>query len=170
MHDPFQNYQLLGAYSGGATPFGIPYAGVQNPTFHPGALTGHPLAAHLLAQGPFQNPLLQSQLLQNPLLQNPLLQNPLQQNPLLSALQNPLIGAGLQNPYQTIPQQAFGYPLAPQTMIGAGSPYGGGQQLAGQPYGGGQVGFGQPQIHPLIAQQIALRSLATSGISPWACY
>jgi hypothetical protein len=162
MHDPFQNYQLLGAYSGGATPFGIPYAGVQNPALHPGAFTGHPLAAHLLAQGPFQNPLLQ---LQNPLLQNPLLQNPLQ-----SALQNPLIGAGLQNPYQTIPQQAFGYPLAPQTMIGAGNPYGGGQQFAGQPYGGGQVGFGQPQIHPLIAQQIALRSLATAGISPWACY
>jgi hypothetical protein len=149
MHDPFQNYQLLGAYFGGATPFGLPYAGVQNPAFHPGAFTGHPLAAHPLAQGPFQNPLLQ----------NPLLQNPLLQNPLLSAWQNPLIGGGLQNPYQTIPQAAFGgYPLAPQTMIGAGNPY-----------GGGQVGFGQ-QIHPLVAQQIALRSLATAGISPWACY
>jgi hypothetical protein len=151
MHDPFQNYQLSGAYSGGVTPFGSPYAGLQNPAFQ---------GFHPQAQGWGQIPL-------QGLLQNPLLQNPLLQNPLLAAYQHPLLTAGVQNPYQTVPQQQIGfYPLAPQTMIGAGNPYGG-----GQPYGQ-QFGTGQPlgQIHPLIAQQIALRSLVTAGISPWACY
>jgi hypothetical protein len=149
MQDPFQNYQLLGATSAGASPFGLPH------TVHP------------LAQGLLQNPWLQSQLIQSQLIQNPLLaalHSPLLQNPVL---QNPLLTAGLQNPYQTIPQQPFGYPLAPQTLIGASNPYGIGQPFTGQPFAGSQT-FGQ--IHPLVAQQIALRSLATAGMSPWGCY
>jgi hypothetical protein len=183
MHDPFQSYQTLGAYSGGVSPFGLPYAATQIPGFYQGIpqIPGlNPFAAGL------QNPLLQNPMLQNPMFQNPLLQNPLLQNPLLqqhpqaqTQWQNPLLTAGLQNPlYHGLPQQQFGlpqqqfgypqqqfgypqqqsgYPLAPQTQIGAGQ------------FGGGQFGIGQgvPQINPL-ALQLAVRSLIASGISPWA--
>jgi hypothetical protein len=109
-----------------------------------------------LTQG-WQNPMLQG--LQNPFsqgLQHPLLhalQNPFQQgqyNPL--QFQNPMIG------YQPWTQQ-FGYPLAPQSLIGGGQGF-------GQGYGQG-IGQGFGQIHPLAAQ-LALRS-AGAGISPWGC-
>jgi len=165
MHDPFQSYQTLGAYSGGVSPFGSPYGASQIPSFY-----------HGIPQIPGLNPFAAG--LQNPLLQNPMLQNPLLLHQLMQTQwQNPLLGAGSQNPYQAQPQQQFGYPpqqqvgypqqqqfgypLAPQTLIGAGAQYGAGGQ-----YGAGQ---GIPQIHP-IALQLALRSLATSGISPWGGY
>ena len=82
--------------------------------------------------------------LQNPLLQHPLAQGPWQ-NPLLAAtlqnqLLNPMIGC------HTWPQQQqqFTYPLAPQSLIGAGGP--------GLPFG---------QIHPLA--HAALRQAAGYG-------
>jgi hypothetical protein len=105
--------------------------------------TLNPMAAGL------QNPLLQNPLLQNPLLQNPLLQHPLAQGP----WQNPLLAATLQNQllnpmigYHTWPQQQqqFTYPLAPQSLIGAGG--------LGLPFG---------QIHPLA--HAALRQAAGYG-------
>jgi hypothetical protein len=118
-----------------------------------GAGIGGP-QGHLQQLLALQNPLLQNPLLQNPLLQNPLLQNPLIQNSLLqqqlsqSPWQNPLLTASLQqnpllNPamaYHGWPQQQsqLGYPLAPQSFIGAG----------------GGIG----QIHPLA--QAALRQAA----------
>ena len=173
MHDPFQSYQAMGAGPIGASPYGSPYA-TQTPGFHPGIpqIPGlNPYAAGL--QNPFlQNPLLQNPMLQNPLLQQALIQNPLlqqaliQQNPLLQQAltqQNPLTQTGWQNPmlHAYPQQQQFGYPLAPQTFIGAGQ-FGGGQGVP--QYGGAQYG----QIHPLALQQLVLRSLATSGINPWA--
>ena len=38
-HDPFQAYQTLGAFGGGVTPYGLPYAGI-----HPSAFAMQPLA------------------------------------------------------------------------------------------------------------------------------
>ncbi|SPE41466.1 hypothetical protein SBA3_430051 [Candidatus Sulfopaludibacter sp. SbA3] len=143
-HDPFQMYQNPGAYSTGVTPFGLPYTAVQpfvNPAIggygiHPQHLHGLGFAG--LGQA-WQNPLLQQQLLQQQLLQQ------LQQQQLQQPLLNPM--AALQGWPQT--QSPFGYPLAPQSLIGA-------------------TGIGQPtgQIHPLA--QLALRQAAGYGISPLA--
>jgi hypothetical protein len=173
-HDPFQNYQAFGAYPG------LPYTAFQ-PFVNPAAYAGQPLSnpgiggygsypqpvgqqafgqplqtLNPLAAG-LQNPLLQNPLLQNPLLQNPLLQHQLAQGP----WQNPLLAANLQNqqlnpmiPYHTWPQQQqqFTYPLAPQSLIGAG---------------GNSLSFGQiqPQIHPQIHAMIhaALRQATGFG-------
>jgi hypothetical protein len=163
--DPFQSYQTLGAFSGGASPYGLPFQTAQTPGFSPGIpqIPGlNPYSTGM--QNPIlQNPLLQNALLQHALLQNQLLQNPLLQHPMAQGQwQNPLLAAGLQNPqFHGIPQQQgypqqqlgypqqqLGYPLAPQTLIG---------------------GQGFPQIHPL-ALQLALRALPGGGISPWTGY
>jgi hypothetical protein len=164
-----QQFQGAGIYGQqGQSPFtaGLnPLAtGLQHPLLH------H-LLQHHLAQAALQNPLLGAiggyginpQQLQGagmfgqPFgggLANPLLQHPLAQ----LALQNPLLAAGVQNPMlnpmlaqQGWPQQQIGYPLAPQSLIGQGGQYGGGQA------------FGQ--IHPLA--QLALRSLGAPSPSPW---
>jgi len=170
-YDPFQNYQTPGAYSGGVTPFGLPYQAFQSPIggygIYPQHLQGGGIPGQqqspwqqLLALNPLaglQNPLLQNPLLQNPLQQNPLLQNPFAQNPysqyqqMQSPWQNPLLALGQFNPtlaYHGWPQQQqqIGYPLAPQSPIGGGM---------GQPFG---------QIHPLA--HLALRQ-AGYGISPF---
>jgi hypothetical protein len=165
-HDPFQNYQTLGAYPGAASPFGLPYTAFQSP-FNPVSFTGQPLhnpvpggygfypqqthgagltgqpgiPQQLLALNPFAG-------LQNPYVQQHMAQNPWQQQALLaSGVQSPLQNPALAyNPWQQ-QQQPFPYPLAPQSMIGAG-------------------GIGQtplPQINPLA--QLALRQ-AGYGINP----
>jgi hypothetical protein len=115
---------------------------------------GIPYATNPYAAG-LHNPLLQNPILQNPVLQNPLLQYALWQQSL--SQQNPFIQ---QNPMlHALQQQPFGHQgLAPQSFLGAG--LGAGQF--------GTPGIGQQQIHPLILQQLALRSLATPGITPWA--
>jgi hypothetical protein len=202
-HDPFQTYQTLGVYSGGGTPYGLPYNAIQhlfNPIQHPfhlAALAGQQFQQPALGgygnypqtlqgagqQSPWQqqfqpvNPLavgLQNQLLHQQLAQ--LAQAQLAQAQLAQAQlaqgqlgQNPGLGANLQNPqlnpmlaYQGWPQQQtqFTYPLAPQSLIGAG---------IGQPFGQiGVGGIGQPfgQINPL--QQLALRSAMGYGVSPLA--
>ena len=134
------------------------------------------LAQALLAQT--LNPQLQGQSpanWQNPqqgIQHNPLLQNPVLQNPYVAAavMQNPLVQAVLQNPQlaqhlalQQIQSQfaqtgspygQIGGGLAPQSWVGQGASYAG-----GQPFG---------QVHPLIAQQLAARALHATGISPWA--
>jgi len=190
-HDPFQNYQTLGAYSAGATPFGLPYAAFQQ-GLNPGIGGYSPLHAQLgllqqlTAINPLtatlQNPLLHNPLLQNPLLQSPLLQNPLLQHALAQAQwQNPQINPqfapqqfGAQpfgqqqlgpqfnpqfNPmlaYQAWPQQGLSnYPLAPQSLIGAGA--------IGQPYG--QISYGQ--INPLA--QFGIRPTHGYGFAPMGC-
>ncbi len=128
---------------------------------YPNKLQGMGIAGQL---GP-----LQQLLTQNPLaagLQNPFLQHALAQG----SLQNPQLGyhgwPQLQQPQYGYPQapqqnltgpvgtgqpfgQQFGYPLAPQSLIGTGG--------IGQPFG---------QVHPLA--QLALRQAAGYGISPWA--
>jgi hypothetical protein len=170
----YQNYQTPGAYAGGVTQFGLPVTAFQ-PFFNPMAVAGQPLANPGVGgngifpqpfqgvvgiagqQGPFQQGPLQHLAL-NPLaaaaLQNPWLQHPLAQGP----WQNPMLAASLQNPllnpmlaYYGWPQQQpqFNYPLAPQSLIGAGG--------IGQPFG---------QIHPLA--QAALRPATGYGISPFA--
>ena len=139
MHDPFQTYQQSGSPLG-TSPYGIPYA-------------TNPYAAGL------QNPLLQYALWQQALIQ----QNPLlAQNPFIA--QNPLLhGIGQQ---QQHPQ--FGFTPAPQSLIGAGQ-FGQGQFGQGLPGANpfAMQGYGQ-QIHPLLLQQLALRSLTTPGITPWS--
>jgi hypothetical protein len=197
-HDPFQNYQTQGAYSGGATPFGLPYTAFQ-PSFNPAAMAGQPqtnpgMGGYGAIPHPLQGVgiagqlgLLQQILALNPLaaagLQNPLLaaglQHPLTQgqwqNPLLAyqgwpqqqsgyqqqqpqfqtwPQQQPQSGYQQQQPqfqgWPQQPQQQFGYPLAPQSLIGAG-------------------GIGQ--IHPLLAQALAqagLRPATGYGMSPLA--
>jgi hypothetical protein len=111
-----------------------------------------------------QNPLLQNPLALNPLLQYALWQQALiQQNPLIA--QNPLLhGIGQQQ--QQHPQ--FGFTPAPQSLIGAGQ-FGQGQYGQGLPGASpfAMQGYGQ-QIHPLLLQQLALRSLTTPGITPWS--
>ncbi len=182
-HDPFQNYQTQGAYSGGATPFGLPYTAFQ-PPFNP-AITGQPQAnpgfgGYGIYPHPYQGVgiagqlgLLQQLLALNPLaatgLQNPALapnlQHPLAQvpwqNPMLAyqgwPQQQPQAGYQQQQPqFQGWPQQQpqFGYPLAPQSLIGAGG--------IGQTFG---------QIHPQVAQllaQVGLRPATSYGMSPLA--
>jgi hypothetical protein len=168
-HDPFQSYQTTGAYSGGVTPYGLPFTALQ-PFLNPAAFAGYGVNQQHL-QGGFgggQNPILQNPILQNPALQNPALQNPLLQQAILQnqlqqlAWQQQLLGQGLGNqgwPQQQ--QQYTGYPLAPQGLIGGG---------IGQQGGFGQAGaYGQPgvygQIHPLA--QMALRQASGYGISPF---
>jgi hypothetical protein len=174
-HDPFQNYQTLGQYAGAATPYGLPYTALQ-PTFNPMGMAGQPQIPGIGGYGIYPNPLqglsqiapLQQLLALNSLvasLHNPLLH---QQSP----WHNHLLAAGLQNPqtgYPGWPQQPqSNYPLAPQTLLGAGG--------IGQPYAQ-QFGFPQvPQgllgggigqnIHPLA--QLALRQATGYGISPLA--
>jgi hypothetical protein len=155
-HDPFQNYQAFGAYPG------LPYTAFQ-PFFNPSASAGQPLSnPGIGGYGIYPQPAGQQAFgqqlqalnplaagLQNPLLQNPLLQHSLAQGP----WQNPLLAATLQNQllnpmigYHTWPQQQqqFTYPLAPQSLIGAGG--------LGLPFG---------QIHPLA--HAALRQAAGYG-------
>lgn len=187
--DPFQSYQTPGAFSTGGVPYGLPYTASQSP-FHPMAFAGHPLSNP--AMGGYgihpqqlqsgiggQQGLLPQQLLAlNPLaagLQNPFLQQVVAQN----LWQNPLLAAGLQNPllhpmlaYQGWQQQQpqFNYPLAPQTMIGAGGigqAFAPGNPLASQNIPGGGLGQHQfSQIHPLA--QLAMRQATGYGMSPLA--
>src|SRR4029077_18227954 len=145
------------AFSGGASPYGLPFQTAQTPGFSPGIpqIPGlNPYSTGM--QNPIlQNPLLQNALLQHALLQNQLLQNPLLQHPMAQGQwQNPLLAAGLQNPQpQRIPQQQVGYPPQqgyPQVQ-GYAQQQGYPQQqqfsypLAPQTLIGGQ---GFPQIHP----------------------
>jgi hypothetical protein len=106
--------------------------------------------------------------LQHPLLQHPLLQHVLAQ----SSWQNQQPG-NYGWPQQ--PQQQYGYPQAAQQSlpgpVGIGQPFGFGQQL-GYPLapqtliGAGGIGQAFGQVHPLA--QLALRQAAGYGNSPWA--
>jgi hypothetical protein len=179
MHDPFQSYQTLGAYSG-VSPFSQPY-GLQPPFAGQGigAYGIHPQQLHQLQQQLHQQlqQLQHLQLLQamqgqgqipgptfpgaNPLssgFQQPVFQNPLAGlqnqwiNPQQYPQQNPIL-AHQGWPQQGWPQQQqFGYPLAPQSLLGGG------------------MGYGTPGIGAInpLATQFALRALATGG-SPFAC-
>lgn len=181
-HDPFQAYQTLGAF-GGASPYGLPYAGIHplalamQPLTNPGIggfgypqqgqgyaqqsypqqgypQQGYPqqLQGGGVQQGPWQqlqgfNPLAAG--LQNPIQHHQLGHQGLQ-NPMLTGLQNPLINALLTQQAWQQQQTPFGYPLAPQSLIGGPG--------IGQPYG---------QINPLA--QLALRQTGL-GLSPFAGY
>jgi hypothetical protein len=194
-HDPFQAYQTLAAFAGGATPYGSPYQAI-----HPSAYAMQPFAnPGITGFGPYAQQLqgfpqqgqgypqpvqafaqqlgYPQQQLQGGIGQpspwqqlqgwNPLaagLQNPIQHHQLgHQPLQNPLLAASLQNPFQNPminpmlayqawqqQQTPFGYPLAPQTLIGGAG--------IGQPYG---------QFNPLA--QLALRQSGL-GLSPFAGY
>jgi hypothetical protein len=171
-HDPYQNYTNWGAYSTGATPFGLPYSPYagQNPgaalspgTGIPGYGGIHPQQLHaaqiLAAQAAIQQQIQQLQQLQQlQQSQNPLLAA-VQQNPMLSAaLQNPFAAGVMQNPLLNpilaqagVPglQTHLPYPQIgqfagqqPQTWVGQGG-LGVGQPFANPQFGG---------IHPLFAQ------------------
>jgi hypothetical protein len=175
MHDPFQTYATLGQQYGGQH-FGIPtQIGLQ----YPQQLQANPLAALQLAQAAGipqqlgqqvfgQNPL---QTLMNPQQQQLQLAALVASNPVLAAslLNNPLVAAslhsqafgnqlGFQQQYPQIGQQLgspfgqIGYPLAPQSWIGQGVPFG-----AAQAFG---------QINP-FQQQVGQRPFQGQGISPW---
>lgn len=191
-HDPFQNYQTQGAYSGGATPFGLPSTAFQ-PSFNP-AVAGQPqmnpgIGGFGIYPHPFQGVGIAGQL--------GLLQQLLALNPLAAAgLQNPALAAGLQHPpaqvpwqnpllaYQGWPQQQaqFGYPQQqPQSGYPQQQPQFQGwpqqQPQTGYPLAPqsliGAGGMGQPfgQIHPQVAQllaQVGLRPATSYGMSPLA--
>jgi len=199
-HDPFQAYQTLAAFGGGATPYGLPYAAIHPLAFGMQPLTnpgigglgpyaqqgfgypqqglgypqqglGYPqqgLGYPQQTQGYPQQGFAQQGYPQQPQAIGGQ-QAPWQQlqgwNPLAAGLQNPIqqhhqLGHfGLQNQqlnpilaYQLWQQQQtpFGYPLAPQSLIGGPG--------IGQPYG---------QINPLA--QLALRQSGL-GVSPFAGY
>ena len=114
-HDPFQNFQTLGAYSGGAPQFGLPITAFQppiQPSFNPAGFWGQPQtvpsnAGYLTFPQPGIQQALQAAGI-------PTQQGPLQQilalNPLANILQNPLLAQQLahhqlaQNP---LTQQQF---------------------------------------------------------------
>ena len=172
-HDPFQNYQSLGAYAGAATPFGLPFNAYQtpfNPTGIAAPLQSHPgIGGYGISPNPFQGVApLQQLLALNALIngmQNPILQHLQTQTP----WQNPLLAAGLQNPQAAYhnwaqQQQQPNYPLAPQTLLGAG---GIGQPFAQQFGYPGQIPGQIPGlIHPRA--QLALRQAYGYGGSPIA--
>jgi hypothetical protein len=151
---------VIPQWQGGFGPQPTPF---QNPAIFYSLLQGHnPYIAALQ-----QNPLLAAGI-QNPSfaasMQNPLIagQYPLLQHHLTQAhLQNPILAAGLQNPLQNPminplqsffaaqQQPQFGYPLAPQSLLGAAG--------IGQSFG---------QFHPLA--QGAFRPGVGFGASPFA--
>jgi len=142
-----------------------PFTQLQNPLLQAALQTPGVIGSVLqnpLLQAALQTPGVIGSVLQNPLLMATL-QNPVLQNPVLQAtLQNPLLQhTGLHNPIHALTGQVgspFGQigQLAPQTWVGQPG-------LLGQ-------GLGQTigQIHPLIAQQLAVRAaLQASGVTPW---
>jgi hypothetical protein len=163
-HDPFQTHQ---------TPFGLPIQALQ-PSFNPMALAGqqfpntgfggyginpqqlqalalNPLLAATLHNPYLTNPMINPQLAYQSLLQqgqqqqwNPQQQLYPQQQQFYPQQQGYLQQQGWPQHQQ---QQQFGYPLAPQSLIGGG---------LGQPEG---------QIPPLA--QLALRQASGYGISPF---
>jgi hypothetical protein len=164
MHDPFQTYSAFGAYPGVISPFQSPYTALQNPAVNP--MVGlNPMAAFNPIAGIHPQQLQQVQLAQILAQRAALAQllgaSPFQtgpQNP-LAGLQNPLAGAGFENPLlnplsqfnpvlgQTpFPQQIYGLiphttPFGPQ--VGQpGVPYG----QPGVPYGQPGVPYGQPGV------------------------
>lgn len=186
MHDPFQTYATLGAYSGIGNPFQTPFTSMQGSAFNPTAawnpLTGY---QQQLGYGGSQfNP--HTAYLQNPLLLAGLQHN-IGYNPILQQL------AAQHLAQQIIAQQVAAQQLAAQQLasqhgglfpqvgqIGFGgqgqgmSPYGQfgspfgqiGTQLAPQSWVGqaGQLGVGQ--TNPVLLAQLTARALQAQGITP----
>jgi hypothetical protein len=168
MHDPFQNYATLGAYSGipsplggGISPFGQPqglqgigYGGVNPHQLQLAALLaaqqGTPQSGGLNAG--WQNPLA-SIGLQNPVvmqaLQNPLVLQALQNPFVLQALQNPLVHQGLQNPLLNPIVAQYYQSQYPQMGTGGQQPFG----QSGSPFGQTGSPFGQLAPQSWIGQQ-----------------
>jgi len=193
MHDPFQTYAATLGQPFGGQHYGTPQIGLptQIGLQYPQQLQVNPLAALQLAQAAG----IPQQLGQSVFGQNPQqgLVNPQQlqlaalvaSNPALAAalLTNPLVAAtlqaqaygnqyGVQQQYPQIGQQVgspfgqIGYPMAPQSWIGQGGQFGGGQ-------GFGQVNPFQQQGNPFqqqgnpFQQQVGQRPFQGQGISPW---
>jgi hypothetical protein len=136
------------------------------------------LGQSVFGQNPLQS--LVNQGLVNPQQQQLQLAALVANNPVLAAslLSNPLVAASLHaqtygnqfGAQQQYPQQIgqqigspfgqIGYPLAPQSWIGQGVPFG----VAAQ--GFGQVNPFQQQINP-FQQQVGQRPFQGQGISPW---
>lgn len=146
LQNPYINAGVIPFLNGGQqNPF---YGGQQNP--YQSGIFGNPLLGIGIAGNPFFAGL------QNPTL-NPLYTG---QNPFQSGLfghpqhgQMGQIGSqvGQFGQLGQYPYAQAGYPLAPQSWVGQGGPYGGGQ------YG---------QIHPLL-QQIGMRTLQNPGAGSW---
>lgn len=196
-HDPFQSYQTLGAFGGGATPYGLPYPGINPLAFgmqplanpgiggfghYPQQLQGFPQQQQGVPQqqGYAQQGQGYPQQLQGGIGQ----QGPWQQlqlwNQLTAGLQNPLqhhqLGhPGLQNPALLNPMLAAGLQMQ-NPLLNPILAYQAWQQqqtpftypLAPQSLIGA-AGVGQPyvQINPLA--QLALRQSGL-GLSPFAGY
>lgn len=191
--------QPYGGQQFGGQHYGMPQIGLptQIGLQYPQQLQGNPLAALQLAQAGIPQQLGQSGFGQNP--QQGLI-NPQQlqlaalvaSNPALAAalLSNPLVAAslhaqsygnqfGAQQQYPQIGQQMgspfgqIGYPLAPQSWIGQGVPFGAGQgfgqinpfQQQGNPFQQQGNPF-QQQGNP-FQQQVGQRPFQGQGVSPW---
>ncbi|HEY1242084.1 MAG TPA: hypothetical protein VGF16_16085 [Bryobacteraceae bacterium] len=176
MHDPFQTYATLGAYSGvtnplqlltgGISPFaqqqGIGgYGGIHPQQLQLATMLAHATNPQILGlTGGLQNPIgsigqqnpavqaLQHQLVQQSL-QNQLVQQALQ-NPLISqVLQNPLVSQSLQNPLLNPIVSQYYQSQYPQIGIGGQSPFG----QTGSPFGQTGSPFGQLAPQSWIGQQ-----------------
>ena len=188
-HDPFQSYQALGAFGGGANPYGLPYAGINPLAFgvqplanqgiggfgqYPQQFQGYPQQQQAYApqgvypqqlqggigqQGPWQQFQPWNQLAGG--FQNPMQQHHQQGHPGLQnpALQNPMLAASLQNP---LLNPILAYQAWQQQQTPFTYP------LAPQSLIGG-AGIGQQygQINPLAL--LALRQ-GGLGLSPFAGY
>ena len=192
MHDPFQTYATLGAYSGvtnplqqltgGISPFGQQQQGIGGyGGIHPQQLQLATMLAHasnpqlLGLTGGIQNPLA-SLVQQNPVvqaLQHQLVQQSLQNQLVQQALQNPMLNPFVSQYYQSqYPQSGLGG-QSPFGQIGSpfgqtGSPFG---QLAPQSWIGQQgFGGGSPFVygHPLMSQWGGGRGIQGYGTTPWA--
>ncbi|HTA43064.1 MAG TPA: hypothetical protein VK789_11495 [Bryobacteraceae bacterium] len=181
MHDPFQTYATLGAYSGIGNPFQNPFSSMQfNPTQAWNPLTAYqqqpgygginPQTAHL------QNPLLQAGLQHN-IGYNPILQQ-LAAYQLAQHIVAQQVAAQQVAAQQLAAQQGGLFPQVGQIGFGGqgqglspygqfGSPFGQiGTQLAPQSWVGqaGQLGIGQN--NPLLLAQLTARALQAQGINP----
>jgi hypothetical protein len=182
MHNPFQSYQsdpTLGAYTGFASPFGVPFTPMQASGINPAL---NPLAAiqGLSSCASAGNPQLGQQGVPNYVGLNPL-QVPVLSNPwVTTGLQNPLLTAGLQNPWfttalqnQFIPTAGLPFGLQPYAPyqqsaafahhvppFGQISPFG--QQIS--PYGQQGLPYGQPGLP--YQQQASLYGQLGSPLAP----
>ena len=181
MHDPFQTYATLGAYSGIGNPFQTPFTSMQGSAFNPTAawnpLTGY---QHQAGYGGLQfNP--QTAYLQNPLLlaglQPNIGYNPILQHLAAHQLAQQIIAQQM-SAQQLVAHQGGLYPQVGQIGFGGqgqglspygqlGSPFGQiGTQLAPQSWVGQAGQFGVGQTNPILLAQLTARALQSQGITP----
>jgi len=193
-HDPYQTYPTFGAYAGLTNPFSSPYQTMQTSGINPGAGC-NPLAAQQLGLHGIQGPPNYAQQLQlaAALASQAGIPQIAGQLPIGNPWQNPLIAAGLQNPFFAAAlqmQNPLSNPMQAQFSSPYGVPFQQPHQSQGHPGVGSQISpfaqFNSPlapqswvgqsqiggnpvygQVNPLLAQ-LAARVL--QGVNPWGAF